>query len=177
MDFFNIFSNNRSQSIYHAGLSWFQADRAIDSYNDAADIASANYAVLSQNAANATQYNIHLDKMDLNRELKYLSKKLADVGATQKAQGASQGFASSKADFLIANRTITDFENQILEARHNQRILQDQRRYQLRQQQAEYANRAAFARYQADMNIYKAQQQKGEALFQLGSTLFQGLFS
>jgi len=139
--------------------SIFDMQRGINTQIAASKYAGLGYRQQAASTKEIAEYNIELDRQDLNRQLDSFSRDISNIMATQRAQMADTGASiTSKSFRALQNKVLDQSIRHIIQARNASKIQEDQRRFQARQAEVEFENQARLSEYQAKVNIYKSQQ-------------------
>ena len=139
--------------------SLFNFQRGISIQEDAADIAGLGFRQQIPNVHGIADYNIALDKRDLQRQLDVFSRQISRTGGLQRTQLAKSGVdITSDSAMAIQNATLDQSMRSIVRSRNDQKVLADQRKFQAAQQSVELENRARLAEFRAETNVFQSKQ-------------------
>lgn len=152
----------------------YQMKQGISIQEDAAAKAGIGYRQQAAALPAITNYNTRLDELDLERNISDIAQNAANLASTQRSQAASNGFDIGSASTIsVINAGLNIATQQIIRARNDQKILADQRRYQLLKEQTDLENQAMLAEYQGKMAAYQSGSRLGQfispLLNQIGS--------
>lgn len=158
------------------GTSIFQSQQAINTQIQGGLIQSQAYRNSGNQARAIANYNIQLNKIDLNRKMSDLNRNVQRAIGKQRSQAVATGFAGTSKSFLaVMNETLDGFDQAATLAQTNFNIKSDQIRFQAEQHRVDSENRARAAEFESQVAAFKTGQKQAGQITGLATMVGQGL--
>ena len=111
-----------------------------------ANQAASAYRMAGVASLEAANYNVELEKLNLQRNLDASSRQFSRFMSTQRTEAASTGFLSGSKSFLqVVDTTLSVFERQLVDTRSASKQAAETILFEGRAAQVEFENRAQAA--------------------------------
>lgn len=156
-------------------LSLASSNSGINMALQGANLKATSFRNAGAAAMSVANYNVGVERLNLNRQLEQLNRDVFSFTSTQRVQAVSTGFDPTSKSFLLAvNDSLDTFSNTILDLKNSSDIRQKQILFEGQLAQVEFENQARIAQFQGQVSAFGQQRKQAQGFGNLFSGLFGG---